>query len=78
MIPKKLQWKYIGRTNTLWVGTLLGKYSPIRFVLERLSGEQYIIRCDINGIKNHSCEGLEKAKQQAQELFNGYALSLFD
>ncbi len=78
MIPKKLRWKYLGRTNAHWVGFLFGEYSPVRFVLERQSGEQYLIRCDLNGVKNHSCEGLEKAKQKAQELFNGYALSLFD
>ncbi|MBL4575811.1 MAG: hypothetical protein JKY51_06905 [Opitutaceae bacterium] len=78
MTPKKLQWKYIGRTNAHWVGMLPEEHPSIRFALERQSGERYLIKCDLNGIKNHSCEGLEKAKQQAQELFNGYAVSLFD
>lgn len=78
MIPRKLQWKYIGRTNTHWIAMLPGEYPPIRFALERLSDETYLIKCDLNGVKNCSCEGLKRAKQQAQELFNSYAISLFD
>ena len=75
---KQLQWKYIGRTNAHWIGMLPDENPPIRFVLEKWSGEKYMIRCDLHGIKNSSCTGLEQAKEQAQELFNGYAHSLFE
>ena len=50
----------------------------IRFTLERLSKEIYLIKSDIDGIPKRKCEGLDNAKKEAQELFNAYALSLFD
>ena len=78
MIPKKLQWKYIGRTNAHWVGMLPDENPPVRFVLEKQTGEKYLIKSDLNGIKNCSCEGLESARKQAQILFNSYATSLFN
>lgn len=78
MIPKKLKWKYIGRTNAHWVGTLSTEFPPVRFTLERLSGEKYLVKSDLDGIAKTICTGLENAKQQAQELFNAYALSLFE
>lgn len=76
MIPKKLYWKYTGKTNAHWVGTLTGDFPPVRFVLEKLSGERYLIKSNLDGVQKCTCTGLEAARQQAQELFNGYALSL--
>lgn len=77
MIPKKLTWTFIGRTNANWVGTLPDNFPLVRFTLERQSGEKYLIVSNLDGIRKTSCIGLENAKQQAQELFDGYALSLF-
>ena len=74
---KMLHWKYIGKTNAHWVGTLTGDFPPVRFVLEKLSGDRYLIKSNLDGVQKCTCMGLEAARQQAQELFNGYALSLF-
>ena len=78
MKTKKLQWTYVGLTNAHWVGMLPGEYPPVRFILEKLSGERYLIKSDLNGIENCSCTGLELAKLQAQELFDGYVHSLLE
>lgn len=78
MKTKKLVWKYMGLTNAHWVGMLPGEYPPVRFVLEKLSGERYLIKSDLDGIENCSCTGLESAKLCAQELFNGYVHSLLE
>ena len=73
-----LEWKYVGRTNVHWVAMLSGEYPPVRFILENLSGEKYLLKSDLDGIRNCTCMGLENAKQKAQELFNGYVLSLLE
>lgn len=77
MTPKKLTWTFIGRTNAHWVGTLPNNFPPVRFTLERQAGEKYLIVSGLDGVRKTTCIGLENAKQQAQKLFEGYALSLF-
>lgn len=78
MRPKTLQWKYTGRAGEYLIGTLPGDSPPIRFALELLSGDRYLIKSDINGIGKKICEGQKATKQEAQQLFNLYAMSLFE
>ena len=76
--PKELQWKLIpGMPISQWIGSIKGHGTSIWFVVKSIPGsDQYSIRNDIDGIPNTGCKGLPKAKSIAQELFNGYVLSL--
>jgi hypothetical protein len=75
---KKLKWKYIGKVNADWIGMLPEEFPPIRFVLKKVANNKHLIRCNLDGIKNQECEGLQNAKEQAQKLFNSYAESLLN
>jgi len=55
-----------------------GLLSHVSFfiTLRGSSGDEYLVRTDLNGIANETCNGLEAAKAKAQELLDAYAFSL--
>lgn len=77
MIPKPLQWKYVGDKEQLWVGEIKNS-SHIRFVLVELEEGKYLIKPSLDGIRKLIVRGLDYAKFMAQEQFNGYANNLFE
>lgn len=77
MKPKSLQWKYIGDKERLWIGELKGN-SHVRFVLEELEEDKFLIKPNLDGIRKLIVRGLAYAKMMAQEQLNGYAKSLFE
>ncbi len=78
MRPKRIQWTYLGREHAEWTGMLPGEFPPVRFVLEKLSHDQYRVRCNLDGVPDQPCTGLDKARILAQQLYNTYAFSLFE
>ncbi len=75
MKVKQLKWRYNGSTDALWVGEMASHAPPIRFVLEQLSGDRYVIRSEVNGIPKSKSVGLIKAKAKAQSLLEKYVMS---
>ncbi|MBS1635410.1 MAG: hypothetical protein JST26_05760 [Bacteroidetes bacterium] len=75
---RPLIWEYIGTEHCLWRGTADGLLSQVSFfvTLSSKAKDEYLVRCDLNGIANEICIGLEAAKIKAQDLLNSYAISL--
>lgn len=75
---RPLIWEYIGTEHCLWRGMADGLLSHVSFfiTLRGSSGDEYLVRTDLNGIANETCNGLEAAKAKAQELLDAYAFSL--
>jgi len=78
MLPKKLQWTYIGRNGVDWLGNLSDGIPPICFALEKLGDNNYVIIANVEGIPKKPCRDLEQAKIEAQKLFNAYVLCLLE
>lgn len=75
MKVKQIEWRYNGSTDALWIGEMASNTPPIRFVLEQLSGDRYIIRSEVDGIPKSNSVGLSKAKAKAQSLLEKYVMS---
>lgn len=73
-----LIWEYVGTSHCLYRASTNGLLSHVSFfiTISNPTKDEYLIRTDINGIANEKCIGLEPSKAKAQELLNGYALSL--
>lgn len=75
MKVKQIEWRYNGSAEALWVGEMASNMPPIRFALEQLSGDRYIIRSEVDGIPKSNSIGLKKAKAKAQSLLEQYVMS---
>lgn len=73
-----LIWIHVGTPHCLCRAETTGLLSHVSFfiTISNEAKDEYLIRTDINGIANEKCIGLEASKAKAQELLNGYALSL--
>lgn len=74
---RPLTWEYIGNSDCLWQGKADGLLSHVSFTITNgTANGDFIIRTDLDGIPQVSCDDLDEAKAAAQDILTGYAFSL--
>ena len=78
MSKNLIEWTYLGTVDGIWQGKSKGLLCHIVFTisLTHKLDQEYLICSNYKRILNHTCLGLAKSKELAQEILNSYGISL--